>query len=450
VAALFALHPLHVEAVAWISDRKGVLSTTFWMLTCLAYVRYVRVKSKVWYFAAIACLALGLMAKPVVITLPFVLLFLDAWPMKRFEGGLRPFGSFLAANKGIFIEKVPLILVALASAVVTYLVQQRTGAVRTYDEIPLFACVANAAISYPAYIVQTFWPVDLAFLYPHPREAVMIWLAVVSVAGLVAVSLAAWFFRHRFPAGFVGWFWFIGTLVPMIGIIQFGQQARADRFTYVPLIGFFIIVVWGAAALVGKNSVRRKILFAVGCVVLIACGVLTQAQVKIWKDSETLYRRAIEVTKDNFVAHSMLGNVLMVRNDFAGAERQYVEALRIHPEKTEVYVNLGRARLKLGKVDEAIADLKRATEAAPDDAQTHTHLGLALIKKRNTLEAEDHFRRAVDLDPDAYLARFNLGVLLINTRRYKEAVEQLTQAVRIDPQNPKARDALNHARSKMR
>jgi hypothetical protein len=447
VAALFALHPLHVEAVAWIADRKGVLSTTFWMLACLAYVRYVRRRSKGWFAASIAFFTLGLLAKPMVVTLPFVLLLLDAWPLERFEGGLRPLRSFVATHKGILIEKVPFLAVAAASSVVTYFVQQQTGAVRTYEEIPLLSCLANAAISYPTYIVQTFWPVDLAFFYPHPREAVVLWLAVLALAGLVLVSLMAWFFRRRFPAGFVGWFWFIGTLVPMIGVIQFGRQARADRFTYIPLIGFFIIIVWGFTALLGRNLVQRRLLTAAGGGVLVVLGILTQAQVRTWMDDESLYRHALEVTEDNFIARSMLANALMARKDYHGAELHYSEAIRIFPDQSSMYVNLGRARLKLGKISEAIADLRQALEHTPDDAAGHAFLALALLKEDNRTEAEEHLRRAIDIDPDAYLARFNLGILLLNTRRFDEAEEHLSHAVRIDPGNANARKALSHVRA---
>lgn len=450
VAALFALHPLHVEAVAWVSDRKGVLSTTFWMLTCLAYVRHVRLRSKVWYTAAIALFALGLLAKPMVVTLPFVLLLIDAWPLGRFEGGLRPLRSFVATNKRILLDKVPFIAVAAASAVITYFVQQQTGAVRTHEEISLLSCLANAAISYPTYIAQTVWPVDLAFFYPHPRDAVVLWLAVLALAGLVLVSIVVWFFRRRFPAGFVGWFWFTGTLVPMIGVIQFGRQARADRFTYIPLIGFFLIVVWGFTALLGKNSIQRRLLFATGCGVLVVFSILTQAQVRTWADDESLYRHAIEVTEDNFIAHSMLANVLMARKDFLGAEAHYAEVIRIFPEKSTMHVNLGLARLKLGKFDEAVSNLRHALENTPDDAATHTFLALALVKKGNKTEAEEHLRRAVEIDHDAYLARFNLGILLLNTQRIDEAEEHLSHAVRIDPGNANARKALDHVRAQLK
>jgi len=451
VAALFALHPLHVEAVAWVSDRKGVLSTLFWMLTCLAYVRYVRSRSMAWYAAAVAFFAVGLMAKPTVITLPFALLLLDAWPLGRFEGELRSLGACIRANKGLLIEKVPFLAIAAVSAVITYLVQEQTGAVRTYEEISLLSRLANAALSYPAYIVQTFWPADLAFFYPHPGDAVVLWQAAAALCGLAGISFAAWYYRRSFPAGVVGWFWFVGTLVPMIGVIQFGRQARADRFTYIPLIGFFIIVVWGLVALLDRRkSIHRRIVAAAGCCVLVVLGIMTHAQVMTWTDDESLYSHAIENTEENFIAHSMLANVLMSREEFADAAVHYSEALRIFPGKPEVHVNRGRARLMIGMTGEAIDDFRQALEKMPDDAPTYTFLALALLKENRKAEAEKHLRRAVAIDPDAYLARFNLGVLMINTQRLKEAEEHLSRAVRIDPSKEAARRALEHVRSQLR
>ncbi len=439
VAALFALHPLHVETVAWVSDRKGLLSTFFLILSCLAYARYARKRSAAAYAGALLSLGLGLLTKPMLVTLPFVFLLLDMWPLDRIRGNV----------KTVLVEKIPFLVLIAASSTITYLVQQQTGAVRTYEEISFLARIANTPEAYITYIAKTFVPLNLAFFYPHPGENIPLWRAGLALGALLVVSLAAVLFRKKYPFYFVGWFWFVGTLVPVIGIIQIGQQALADRFSYVPLIGLFIAITWGASLLLSKISSSKTPAAVVAMGILVACVGLTRAQVETWRDDNSLYRHALESTDNNFIAHSMLGNHLMTIHRYNEAKNHYLEARRIFPAEPKILINLGIVHLKLDEYAETEQALREALVHYPDHLAAHLNLARALIKNKKVTEAEKHLREAIRIQPDNHTARYNLGVMLISRQAYSEAEIHLSVAVRIDPNDRSARQSLEFCRSKL-
>jgi len=439
VAALFALHPLHVESVAWVSDRKGLVSTLLMMLSCLAYVRYARKGGVAPYVGALILLALGLLAKPMLVTLPFVFLLLDVWPLRRLEGKW----------KALFAEKIPFFAVIVASCVVTYLVQQKTGAVRTYEEFSFLSRIANAFEAYVVYIMKTFVPANLAFFYPHPAENILLWRAALALGALGALSVGAVIVRKKYPFFFVGWFWFVGTLVPVIGIIQIGRQSLADRFSYVPLIGLFVAITWGFSLIVSRYSTSKIPGTVTAVVLLAACLGLTRAQVETWRDDDSLYRHALEVTDNNFIAHSMLANHLMTAHKYDEAKHHYLEAKRLFPAEPKILINLGIAHLRLKEYVKAEQVFRDSLVHYPENVTAHLNLARILMENKNTPEAENHLREVVRLAPDNFTARYNLGVMLLNRKSFAEAELHFSLAVRINPGDESAKRSLKFCRSQL-
>ncbi len=471
VAALFALHPLHVESVAWVAERKDVLSTFFWMLTLLAYVRYVERPAVNRYLPVVLFLALGLMSKPMLVTLPFVLLLLDYWPLKRFRPG-QPGGTRLV------LEKVPLFALSTASAVVTNLVQRAGGTVEPLSVHPISFRIANALVSYVAYLRKMLWPGDLAVFYPFPR-AIPWWHVAGALLLLASISLVAIRAARRNPYLVVGWLWYLGTLVPVIGLVQVGAQAMADRYTYVPLIGIFIIIAWGAPDLLARWRHAEKGLAVAAIALLSLLAAATLLQVRHWARTHTLFEHALRVTEDNYVAHYNLGIDLLERNETTEAIRHLAEAVRIQPRFAEAHNNLGNSLEQLGRRAEAIDHYSRALRANPSMATAHYNLGLALAKQgkapeaihhlsealrtrpgyaeaHNNLaivladqgrtdEAIDHLAEALRIDPEYARAHFNLGVVLADQGRLDEAIRHYSEALRIDPDDLEARRRLDRA-----
>lgn len=445
VAAAFALHPIHVESVAWVAERKDVLSAFFWMLTLWAYAEYVR-KAGAWrYTLVLALFALGLMAKPMVVTLPFALLLLDVWPLHRLELGER----WLRSIALLVREKIPLFVLSGASSVVTYLVQNQGGTVASSVRLPLAGRVANAVVAYLAYLGKAFWPLHLAAYYPYPRSQPAGWV-VVSAIGLIAASAVAIAAVRRRPYLFVGWFWYVGTLVPVIGIIQVGTQAMADRYTYIPLIGIFIIIAWGVPDLLrGRvSSYVPSVVFA--SVALVACAIATRVQLRTWESSTTLWKHALAVTTDNYAAHTYYGNALATQGDIRGAIDQYDEAIRIRADYPEAHNNLGPALAQSGRLDEAIRHFREAIRLRPRYADAHSNLGVALASQGKLDSAIVEYTEALRLDPDHARARSNLGLALQAAGRTADAVRELELAVRMNPNNVEARNALNSLQSQRR
>jgi tetratricopeptide (TPR) repeat protein len=488
VAALFAAHPLHVESVAWVSERKDVLSTLFWMLTVWAYLWYLRRRGLGRYSVMAALFVLGLMAKPMLVTLPFVLLLLDVWPLGRLMLGNDSAGvlsSGLAWSKRqrsraveLAREKLPLIALAAASSIITFVVQRQGGAVAASEALPLGDRVANALVSYMRYIGKMLWPARLAAVYPFSRP-VPEWWVVGSLLGFFAISIVAIRAARRYPYVAVGWFWYVGTLVPVIGVIQVGSQAMADRYTYVPLVGLFIIVAWGGVDLCGRWT-RRVLPIAAG-LAIVACIVVARGQVEHWRNSLALWAHAVDVTDANFIAQNGLGEALAAQGkvdeaiahfseavrlspDFPAAQNNlgvelkrqrhfgeaiahYSLALRIRPDFAEAHNNLANALDEEGRTSEAITQYNEALRIRPNYAEAHNGLGVALAKEERLGEAVDHFSAAMRIKPDSVDAYNNLGIALAMQGKREDAIHQFSEALRLSPGNPLARRSLEELTS---
>jgi len=384
VAALFALHPLHVESVAWVAERKDVLSTFFWLLTMWVYAHYAERPTFDRYLLVLLSFALGLMAKPMLVTLPFVLLLVDYWPLGRLQLGQSCNDGNLRIKKSsafrVVWEKIPFFVLAAMSGVLTLLAQQKAGALRTLDIIPLKIRTANALVSYISYIGKMIWPHNLAVFYPHPGIVPM-WQAVGAGLSLICLCvLSVMFVRagRRFPHLAVGWLWYLGTLVPVIGLVQVGSQAMADRYTYVPLIGLFIMISWGFYDLVRGWKNRRMVLAISTGVVLLALMACTWSQVRLWKNSTLLFKHALNVTDNNYKARNLLGIASERQGRLKEALRHYSEALRIKPEYADAHNNQGVALARQGRLKEAISHFSEALRIKPDYVDAHNNLGVAL------------------------------------------------------------------------
>ena len=451
VAALFAFHPLHVESVAWISERKDVLSTFFWLLTMWAYVRFVGKPKTGNYLLVVLFFALGLMAKPMLVTLPFVLLLLDYWPLYRLCPKL---GKELEeANAGhsisyLLFEKIPLFVIALASCVITFLVQRRAGATTQVEGLSLGIRFANASISYLQYIVKMIWPVRLAFFYPHPGENISMIHSVISTAFLLAVTILILRFaaNRRYLA--TGWFWYLGTLLPVIGLVQVSDQAFADRYSYMTLTGLFIIIAWALPDLLGKWPHRKELLWTFSLIVLSVLAVCAHIQQRYWKNSTTLCQRATEVTKDNDKANFLLALALFEQGRFAEAIQPGTEVIRIRPDFVKALNLLGAAPWKTGKADEAIDYYEKAIEIDVHSASTHANLGLALAAKGKFDEAFEHYIIALETI-DEPLIRRDFGDLLLKLGRFEEAVVEYRKALSAMPDNADVLNKIGYALAHM-
>ncbi len=445
VAAAFGLHPLHIESVAWVAERKDVLSTLFWMLTIAAYLRYVRRPGKAKYLLTLSVFALGLMAKPMLVTLPFVLLLLDYWPLGRFQPekavknvNRRKLKSVNTHSQqrfscGLIREKVPFFLLSAVSSVATFLVQQSGGAVKRIEAIPIMVRIANASISYLKYIGKMIWPSRLAVFYPHPGDRLPMWLAAVAALLLLAISI--WVIRLAPKRKYlpVGWLWYLGTLVPVIGLVQVGGQALANRYAYVPLIGLFIIIAWGLGDLLEKWRYQKTVLGASAIMVLLALAVCTHLQLHHWRNSETLFEHAIEVTNNNHVAHCNLGAAIAKQGRLDEAISHYRQALHIKPRYAGAHYNLGTALQSQGKLDEAISHFHQALRVDPNYAEAHNNLGISLRAQGKLGEAASHYRQALRLKPDFAEAHNSLGNMLATQGNLDEAISHFRQALGTKP-----------------
>jgi len=444
VAALFGLHPLHVESVAWVAERKDVLSTAFGLLALLAYGRYAQglaspatgqAERRKFYWLAWGCLALGLLCKPMLVTWPGVMLLLDYWPLQRFKpGGVWP----------LVREKIPFLALAAGMSVVAYLVQQQDGAVAAADAMPLDARGGNALIAYCRYLAKLFWPANLAVFYPHPGywPPARVWLAGL---GLTALTVGFWRWRRRQPFLLVGWLWFVGTLVPVIGLVQVGGQAMADRYAYIPSLGIFLLVVWGTEALVRSHPVRQWVWAAASVAVIGLCLAATAQQVEYWQDSESLFRHAVEVTANNGLAHGNLGMALDKKNRVTEAISEYQEALRLRPEDVKSRDNLGIDLAKTGQWDEAIGQYEETIRRQPDFAEAHFDLGAALRHQGRMDGAIQQYEETIRLQPADPRAYNNLGNLRLSLGQTDAAIRQYEQAIQLQPTDAQPHGSLGVA-----
>jgi tetratricopeptide (TPR) repeat protein len=447
VAAAFAWHPLHVESVAWLAERKDVLSAAFGWLALILYVRYAQgsrlagqgadpklpVSTRFfyrssWYWLAWLCFALGLLSKPMLVTWPCVMLWLDYWPLGRWQRG---------RIRALLVEKIPFFMLAVAGSVMTFWVQQRMGAVLSFEYLAPGLRAENALMAYCRYLGKLFWPVDLAVFYPHPGR----WpVGEVLLAATLLAAITAWVWRVRRQLPFlaVGWFWFVGTLVPVIGLVQVGMQAMADRYTYIPSVGVLIMIVWGAYALASRWRVPWPWPAGLAVAALAACATLTESQLKYWQDSETLFRHALRVTADNDTSRINLGVALLDQNQLDAATREFQAALRLRPASAEAHNDLGDALSRQGEIDAAMAEFQAALRCQPNLPDGFNNLGTMYLWKGQTNEAIPQFQAALRLRPDFLQAHFNLGNSLATMGRADEAVAEFQTALRLQPDFPEA------------
>jgi Flp pilus assembly protein TadD len=432
VAALFGVHPLHVESVAWIAERKDVLSTLFFMLTLGAYARYVATVSARRYALVLVAFAAGLMAKPMLVTLPFVLLLLDYWPLARWP----QFGF-----KRVLLEKLPLIPLAAASSIATFIAQSRGGAVNSLEIFPLGVRVQNAIVAYGVYLWKTLWPAHLAFFYLHPASARPLWHAGLAAAALIAMTAFAIRERRRRPYVIVGWLWYVGTLVPVIGLIQVGAQSYADRYTYIPLIGIFVVVAWGAVELLTPIAAPRTRI-ALGAAALAVLAVVSHAQAALWRDSMTLYEHDLRVSGENPLVLNLIGVTLADRGQNGDAIPRFERAIRMSPSYVRAYDNLGLALIKTGRPADAIGPLETAIRIDPAAPEPRNTLGVALSRTNRTREAIEQFETALRLRADNPAALTNLGSALVSMGSIDEGTRLYEKALRLDPRYAEAHTKL--------
>ena len=436
VAALFAIHPLHVESVAWVAERKDVLSAFFWFLTIWAYVRYAEQPKLRRYLVVLFFFGLGLMTKPMVVTLPFVLLLLDYWPLGRLQLQNMKTVSYLDIPRASLFrlvwEKIPLFVLTAVTIVATVVVQDKVGALRSLETFPLKTRIANGLVSYTSYMAKMIWPHKLAVYYPYP-ETIPLWK--IAGSGLLLLGLSVMVIKavKNRPYLAVGWFWYLGTLVPVIGLVQVGSQAMADRYTYLSLIGLFIMVAWSVPGILAGWRHEKTAFAIASAILLLGCMVGTWRQVGHWQDSITLFQHTVRVTSDNHFAHNNLGVALTRSGRLAEATYHYSEALRIKPDRAQVHNNLGNALAAQGNVDRAVDHYYQALEIDSNNSRAYNNLGNLLANQGKAEEAINHYNEALRLEPDYVEAHYNLGTALAEQGRTEEAIDHLTEALRLMP-----------------
>jgi len=424
VAVVFALHPLNVESVAWVAERKNVLSTFFLLLTIWAYTRYAEKPTTNRYSLVFLFFTLGLMSKPMLVTLPFVLLLMDYWPLRRLKfeqerGGNEISEKNTARRSEVFRlvrEKIPLFLLATGAGIVTFIVVKGGGAFQSVETISLSARLTNAMVSYLEYLGKMIWPRGLSILYPHPGNALPLWQGILCGMVLVGITIISIRLIKKAPYFAVGWFWYLGTLVPVIGIVQTGAQAMADRFTYIPLIGVFIIVAWGVPELISKWRHKEKVLSVSAGIIIFTLLITTWKQASHWKNSITVFKHAIRVTDKKYpgfsIVHNNLGRVLFAKQKNEEAISHFKMAIKLKPDYANAHYNLGSALFAKQKNEEAISHYKMAIKLKPDYADAYNNLGAVLFHAKMTEEAIDYFKEAIRIRPGLAAAQKNLETVL--------------------------------------
>ncbi|MGB2929872.1 MAG: tetratricopeptide repeat protein [Desulfobacterales bacterium] len=476
VAALFALHPLHVESVAWVSERKDLLSTFFGLMMIFAYHRYVKSSVLKNYLLIIIFLSLGLMAKPMLVTFPFVLLLLDFWPLKRFQYKknenddlLQPERKIYYGFKGLMrliLEKIPLFIPVVISSILTFLAQKSEGAIKTLGALSLKTRIANALVSFVSYVSKAIWPSKLAVFYPHHRDALSGWTIIGAALVIAAAILLSIRSLKKYPYIAVGLFWYLGTLVPVIGLVQVGDQAMADRYTYIPLIGLFIIVAWGVSDLFKKWQYGKTFIGVYSMIILSALAWKTFHQLGYWKNGITLFENAVKVTENNYNAQNNLGTAycpvdldkaiyhykaalkinsnfilalynlgtaLSEKKDYENAVYYFNKALKINPKRTDVRMNLANVLFIKGKADEAVSHYIEILKTDSENADAHYNLGYVLSTQRNFKEAVFHYRQALRINPEYVKAHYFIGNILLKQGKTEEAFTHFSQAIKMDP-----------------
>jgi protein O-mannosyl-transferase len=436
VAAAFALHPMHVESVAWITERKDVLSTFFLLVTLAAYANYVERRSLFYYFTAVLLFTCGLLAKPMLVTLPLVLLLLDYWPLNRFaDRSTSPYR--------IIIEKIPFLALSAISSVITFIVHQRDGAVLDIASLPVQSRIANIAVSYVRYIGKMFWPQNMAVFYPYDISRFGPWQVALCVLLLAVISLLVLWFSQKQKYLLIGWLWFVITLIPVIGFVQTGSQAFADRYTYISYIGLFIMTAWGISELLSRWSHHKTFLAVSIPIVLATMGIRAHIQTNLWKNSSTLFSYIVEIMPYNYLAHHNLANDLRKHGNTALAIEHYTKTLQIKPTYADAAVGIGYTMAEQGNIAGAIGWFEKALQINPNSAHAHNNLGVLLQKQGNLTEAISHFAKAVKLMPSMAEAQNNLSQTryefanaLIMQGRLDEAANELRALLKLCPDKP--------------
>jgi protein O-mannosyl-transferase len=431
VAAVFAIHPLRVESVAWIAERKDVLSGVFFMVTLLAYVHYVRAPSIGRYLTVAFVAALGLMSKPMLVTLPFVLLLLDYWPLSRITGQI---SDVRGQSLTLVLEKIPLIALSAVSSVVTFVAQR--GAVGWTEQLPVLARINNTVVSYVAYIWQMLWPMKLAVFYPHPENRLPPWEIILSLFLLIGITAAAIALRKQRPYFITGWLWYLGMLVPVIGLVQVGWQGRADRYTYLPQIGLYIVATWAVVDLTALWHRQRTILSAVAILTIAVLSWRAWIQTSYWRDSETLFTHALAVTSNNDVAENNLGIVFLRKGNLDEAISLLQAAVDLRPENSPAHENLAKALLQKGQVADALVHYRKLLELQPDNIEVHNIVGTVLIQQGRIREGVEEWQKVLAIQPDNGNAMSNLAWVFATSpddslRDGAQAVQLAEQALRI-------------------
>jgi tetratricopeptide (TPR) repeat protein len=431
VATVFAIHPLRVESVAWIAERKDVLSGVFFMLTLLAYVHYVRAPSIGRYLFVAVVFAFGLMSKPMLVTLPFVLLLLDSWPLNRIRD---PSSDIRRRLLTLVLEKIPLIALSAASSVVTFFAQR--GAVGWTEQLPVLTRINNSVVSYVAYIWQMLWPVKLAVFYPHPEHRLPLWEIILSLLLLIGTTAAAIALRKQRPYFITGWLWYLGMLVPVIGLVQVGWQGRADRYTYLPQIGLYIVATWAVGDLTALWRRQRTILSAAAILTIAVLSSRAWIQTSYWRDSETLFTHALAVTSNNDVAENNLGIVFLRKGKLDDAISLLQAAVDLRPDNSPAHENLAKALLQKGQVADALVHYRKLLELQPDNIEVHNIVGTVLIQQGRIREGVEEWQKVLAIEPDNGNATSNLAWVFATSpddslRDGAQAVQLAEQALRI-------------------
>jgi len=440
VAALFALHPLHVESVAWAAERKDTLSTLFGLVSLIAYVRYA--KSPTWkHYALVAiALALGLMAKPMLVTWPFVMLLLDYWPLQRYQDPASATRS--SEVRRLILEKIPLFIIIGLSCAITYVAQSHGGAVRTFVDAPIWLRLTNALMAYAKYVWRTFWPHDLALYYPYPT-VFNVWHLIGAAVVLLGFTAFCFTESKRRPYLIVGWLWFLGTFVPVIGMVQVGGQAMADRYHYLPSIGLFIVLVFGFADLASDRQFLARVAPVVTVAALVILTTLTFRQVQLWRDTFTLFEHSLGIAPDrNIPIQYNLGLAFADIGKYDEAVAHFEKALEVDPNFVLGLLNMGVTRQKQGRITEAMVFYKQAIKIKPNLPQAHIGLGLGLAAQREFEPAVMELREAARMDPTDADSRRNLGLVLAQMGRISEGIDALQEALRLNPKSAETHNDL--------
>ncbi len=436
-AAFFGAHPLRVESVAWISQRKDVLAFFFLAATLVAYARFAERRSAGRFALALATATLGLLSKPTLVTLPLLLLLLDVWPLAR-RGSPAGAGERTAIPR-LLLEKVPFAAMAAASAALTLWAQRAGGAVKTVESFPLGARIGNALVSCVDYLRDTIWPLGLSPLHPHPGSALVLWKPALAALGLLAATVLLARLRRSRPELLVGWLWYLVALAPMSGIVQVGEQARADRYSYVPSVGLAILVAWGVPAALSRirapsdPATGARALRIAGALVVVALVAVSRVQTSYWRDTETLFRRAVELAPENAGAHRILGDHHALSGDLARAEEEFRAALRSRPEDAALLSNLGGVLVRRGEIEEAVEMLRRSIRIDPRSAAARINLGLAYAALGRLQAAEAEFEASLALRPGEASAHYDLGNTLARQGRFSEAAARFRRTIELDP-----------------